>query len=86
MKQSGILIALVVSVVILAAAATYSAFVASTNHHNSCARTDLILDTFHDVILIALTPAPGQTLTARQVAAVQAFESKAFMRIDEARC
>lgn len=83
---AAILVALIFAVVLLGVTTTYSAWVASSNHHNSCARSDLILDTLHDVVALAFTPAPGQTLTARQVADIQAFEVKAFARIDQARC
>lgn len=81
-----ILAAAMVAVLLLAGTSTYSAYVSSTSHKNSCARTDLILNTFHDVIALAFTPAPGQTLTAKQATAIQAFEGKAFPRIDQARC
>lgn len=84
--MAGLISAMVIAIVALAISSVYSAYVASTNHHNSCARTGLILDTFHDVIELAFTPQPGQTLTAKQVAGIQAFEQAAFSRIDQARC
>lgn len=84
--MAGVISAVCVSILVLAVASVYSAWVASNNHHNSCARTDLILDTFHDVIILALMPAPGQTFDAQKVAAIATFESKAFTRIDQARC
>lgn len=76
----------VIALALLAAATGYSAYVSSTNHAKSCARGDLILDTFHDVIVLALTPQPGQTLTAAQVKTIESFETAAFARIDRARC
>lgn len=81
-----IVLALTVAVVVLAATASYSAYISSTNHHNSCARSDLILDTLHDVILLAFTPQKGQTVTAAQERQIGSFELAAFQRIDQARC
>lgn len=79
-------VALVLSVILLAGTSSYSSWVASTNHRNSCISRGLVLDTFRDVIVLALTPQPGQKLTAKQAADIAAFETKAFMRIDQARC
>lgn len=81
-----ILISFVAAIVLLAGTSTYSAYVSSTNHKNSCTSRGLILDTFHDVIQLAFTPQPGQTLTAKQVAGIQSFEAVAFARINQARC
>ncbi len=84
--MAGVIAAVVVAVFLLSVSSIYSAYVAANNHHNYCARTDLILDTFHDIIVLASQPAPGQTLDAKQVAAITAFQTKAFTRIDQARC
>lgn len=84
--HAGLLLALVVAVLVLAFASTYSAYVASTNHRNSCARADVILDTLHDVILLAFTPEKGQTISSAQEKQIGAFEIAAFQRIDQARC
>lgn len=81
-----ILTSFAAAIVLLAATSTYSAYVSSTNHKNSCSSRGLILDTFHDVILDAFAPAPGETVTAKQAAGIEAFEAKAFARIDQARC
>lgn len=83
---SGLVIAVVCSIVLLALSSIYSSYVAANNHHNNCARADLILDTLHDVIQLAFTPQPGQILTAKQVMQIQSFETSAFARIDRARC
>lgn len=81
-----VLLALVFAVLVLGFASTYSAWVSSTNHHASCARSDVILDTLHDVILLAFTPAPGQKVTAAQERQIGSFELAAFQRIDQSRC
>lgn len=82
----GVLLALVFAVLVLGFASTYSAWVASTNHHNSCARADVILDTLHDVILLAFTPQKGQKITSAQEQQIGSFELAAFERIDQAKC
>lgn len=79
-------IATTVAVLLLAATSSYSAWVSSTNHTHSCARNDLILDAFHDVIVLALTPQPGTSLKAAQVKQIEAFETVAFARLNQARC
>lgn len=84
--MGALIVAVVVAIVSLAVSSVYSSYVASTNHHSSCARTALILDSFHDVIQLAFTPQPGQTLTAKQVTQIQKFETEAFARLDRARC
>lgn len=84
--HSGILLALVVSVLVLAFTSTYSAYVASTNHHNACARTDLILDVMHDILQLAVTPPADTKVTEEQVRRTNAFLSAAYTRIDLARC
>jgi hypothetical protein len=84
--MAGVIAATAVSVFVLAFSSVYSAWVAANNHHTYCTRTDVILDTFHDVIQLAFTPQQGQVLTAKQVASIQAFEARAFARIDQARC
>lgn len=81
-----LIVSVAVSIGALAAASVYGSWVASNNHNAYCHRTDLVLDTLHDVIQLAFTPQPGQTLTASQVTSIQAFESRAFARIDQARC
>lgn len=81
-----ILASVAVSLALIAGSTGYSAYVSSSSHTKSCARTDLILDSFHDVIVLALTPQPGQTLTAKQVITIQTFEQAAFARLDRARC
>ena len=85
-NQPGVLVVLLASIVLLAAASAYSSYVASQNHANACARTGLILDVFHDVIQKAVTPSPGRKLTPKQATSIAAFESYAFTRIDQARC
>lgn len=84
--HAGVLLALAAAVLVLAFSSGYSAYVASTNHRNFCARTDLVLDTLHDIIVLAFTPQPGQKITALQVRQIEGFESAAFARIDQARC
>lgn len=85
--QINLLIASALVAILLPSGATiYSAQVGSSNHHASCARSDLVLDAIHDVIVIAVTPKPGGKLTRAEFLAIQAFESKAFARIDQARC
>lgn len=72
-----ILASFAAAIVVLAVTSTYSAYVSSTNHKNSCASR---------AIVITFTPASGQTLTPHQVAGIQAVESKAFIRLDQALC
>ncbi len=83
---ASLIVSVTAAIVLLALTSTYSAWVSSTQHNKSCASRALILDTFHDVIQLAFTPQPGQTLTAMQVKRIQAFEASAFARIDQARC
>lgn len=84
--QPGVMLALVGAVLVLAFTSSYSAWVSSTNHHNSCARSDVILDTLHDLILLAFTPQHGEKVTAAQEQQVGQFELAAFARIDQSRC
>jgi hypothetical protein len=81
-----ILAALTFAIILNSLTSAYSAHVTASNRHASCARTDLILDSLHDVILLALTPEPGQKLTSAQVRTIASFEAKAFARIVQARC
>lgn len=81
-----IVIALTIAIVVLAVTSAYNSWVSTTLHSKSCARSDLILDTVHDVILLAFTPQKGETVTAAQERAIGAFEIAAFERIDQARC
>lgn len=84
--HAGVLLALVISVLVLAFASTYSAYVSSTNHRNACARTDLILDVMHDILQLAASPPPATKVSEEQVRRTNAFLSAAFTRIDLARC
>lgn len=86
MRGPVLAIALVISVLLLGGTSTYSSWVASTNHHNSCARVNLLADEFQNVIVLALTPAPGKTYTAQQVRAATAFEAKSAEILNKARC
>lgn len=70
--QPLMLVAVTLAVVVLAVTSAYSSWVASNSHHNACARTDLTLDTVHDVVLILAVP--------------RARRREAFARIDLARC
>lgn len=81
-----LLAAATTAIVLLAASSCYSAWVSSTNHHNSCARSDLILDVMHDILQLAATPPPDTKVSAGQVQRANAFLSAAYTRIDQARC
>lgn len=81
-----LILAMTVAIVVLALTSAYNSWVSTSLHSKSCARSDLILDTFHDVILLAFTPPKGETLTAGQVKQITRFEAAAFTRIDQARC
>lgn len=62
---------------------------AAANHKfekHICDLHDSGLNVLHDVIVLALTPAPGKSLTSAQVKSITAFETAAFGRIDQARC
>lgn len=83
---AGMAAAMIVSILLLGVAATYSAWVSSSNHHASCTRVGLLADEFENVIALALTPAKGKTYTPAQVAAVALFESRSSALLDQARC
>lgn len=83
---AGLAAAMVVSILLLATAAAYSAWVSSENHHASCTRVGLLADEFENVIALALTPAKGKTYTPTQVAAVTEFENRSSALLDQARC
>lgn len=82
----GLLLVLFAAVLLLGFTSSYSAYVASTNHRNSCTSRALVLDTLHDLIVLATTPKIGQRLSAEQVREITAFQSAAFTRINQARC
>lgn len=86
MRERTILVALSAAVLVLAFTAIYGAYVSASNHRETCASRQLVLNTLHDVIQLAFTPAPGQVLTADQVKQIQSFEATAYARINEARC
>lgn len=79
-------LAATMAILVQAGTSIYSAYVASTNHRTYCTRTGVIIDSFEDVIVLALTPKPGQILTATQTTQIASFETKAFARLDKARC
>lgn len=81
-----LVVAAAFAILLLSGTSTYSAYVSSTSHRNSCTSRNLVLDTLHDVVQDAFAPAPGQTLTAAQVSQIQAVTTKLYARIDQARC
>lgn len=83
---SAILRAFTVGIVLLAAACTYSAWVASTNHSAGCARIGLAMDAVHDIVIYATTPPPKTKISAAQEQRIAFFQAKAFHRLDQVRC
>lgn len=81
-----ILIALTIAVVVLATTSAYNSWVSSSLHSKQCARSDLILDTLHDVVQIAYTLPKGQKVSAAEADYIAAIEAQLFTRINQARC
>lgn len=75
-----------VAILFLSIAASYSAWVSSGAHRNSCNSRKATADTLHGLVVLAFTPAPGKTLTSAQVTSIQAFEGQAFPLIDQIKC
>lgn len=86
MRLDRILVILAIAVIVLAGTSSYSAYVASQNHRNSCNSRTVVLDAVHDVLQIFLTPQPGQRFTATQVQRITGLETAAYARINQARC
>lgn len=81
-----LILAMTVAIVVLACTSAYNSWVSTSLHSKQCARSDLILDTIHDLVAQFLTPTKGETLTPAQVKALAVAEATAFERIDLARC
>lgn len=81
-----LIVSVAVAIIALAVSSVYSAYVASTNHHNSCLSRDKVVDGVEKVITYALTPKPGTTVKASQVTAAQNFEKASGAILDQARC
>jgi hypothetical protein len=83
---TGLVLAVTVAIVALSISSVYSAYVASTNHHNSCLSRDKVVDAIEGLVAYALTPKPGTTVSAAQVKTSQAFERASNEILDKARC
>jgi len=75
-----------VLILLLAAALVVQAFVGRARRADICRSQNTGLAVLHDVIVLAMTPPKGKTLTAQQVASITRFETSAFARITAARC
>lgn len=93
MKNSSVVVVLSILVLGLSVALIVSAFSGRARRHNIrstateiCAKHNDGLDVMHDLIVIASAPPKGKTLTPAQVQATVSFQTKAFARINAARC
>lgn len=73
------------SVAVIAAFAL-AAWSFSASHQQACKSRATTLNVIHDVLVIATTPRPGQTLTPERKRDLAEFRKAVFARIDNARC
>jgi hypothetical protein len=83
---TGLVVAVVVAIVALSISSVYSAYVASTNHRNSCQARGASADALDSLIAFVLTPRPGTSQTAAQIAATQKFQRSADAIVNKQRC
>ncbi len=83
---AALVVSVTVAIVLLAVTSTYSAWVSSKQHHNSCLARAASADALDQLITFVFTPKAGTTQTVAQVQATQRFETQAFAIVDKQRC
>ncbi len=82
-----VLAALAFAVILLAATSSYSAWVSSNQHRNSCRSRAIILDAFSDILVAAQAQTDGDP--AKPIAEKMAsdkFVAASIIRLNRARC
>lgn len=86
MKNSTVVTALAALVLFLLATLVLQGFAGRARRHDICRGQNATLGVLHDLIALSTTPPAGRKLSAAQVRAITEFQTKAYARIDSARC
>jgi hypothetical protein len=84
---TAILASLALAVILLAATSSYSAWVSSSQHRNSCTSRGVILDAFDDVLIAAQAQTDDDPAkSAAEKMASDKFVASSIVRLNRARC